>query len=166
MSYFNWTRESEARLKELAKQGYQGQDIACMLSDEFPGVVTVSSAFHKAQRLGIGLRGRSPPLDAPVRESDPFSRPKWLSRSIEDSERERHPAPGAILIYYDDEPAPDTEPSYCELWRQYVDSVVQRGKASAMKGETAKLLRVPEWFREWANVVAVQWDPGMRRDPI
>lgn len=154
----------ENRLRELAEEGWQGQDIAAKLSAEFGEYFSPDSVFHKASRLGISLQGRAGTLE-PASSQDPFGPPSWLSRELEKLEEPERKRPfRAIMVPLEGEADPtQIEAAYHELWGEYVSDIVRQGRATEEQGEQA-VKNIPSWFHRWARVPMIKcFDPDLSK---
>ena len=168
-----WKIAMELRLRELAAEGLQGQDIAAMVSAEFGEFFSVDSVFHKASRLGISLRGRASALEPSegVR-GDPFGVPSWLEREIQKVEVEKHKRPHKVVcLGWTDSPDEISDEAIKQrateawdaLWGQYVSDVLRKGKCTSQQADAARKRGPPTWFRRWAEVdIVIAWDVGRR----
>ncbi|MCW4049371.1 MAG: hypothetical protein NWE89_06490 [Candidatus Bathyarchaeota archaeon] len=170
MSRFEWSPDAVSRLHELSEEGIQGQVIASMLSDEFPGFVSPDAVFHKSSRLGIRLRGRSPPLETRGSVFNLLKQPEFVKKVLDKQDSDNIPRPpvtgGLFYIPAD----PELEPILDKLfvawkkqailssWSRYIDDIVAQNRVSFEDGQAGKLLNIPQWFKAWAKPYAISFN--------
>lgn len=156
----------ELRLRELAEEGIQGQDIAAMLSSEFGEYFSPDSVFHKASRLGVALKGRAGAMEPSELGEDPFGEPSWLKHELKKAEEPERERPFRTVFLNLDEEVSESElakrvrAAYMTLWCDYVSDVLRRDRCTSQQAKAA-LKKVPQWFKRWARVPTIRlWDPN------
>jgi len=165
-----WDLSMELRLRELANEGLMGQDVASKLSAEFGEFFSADAVFHKANRLGVSVRGRAGASTTSTSPGDPFGPPSWLHRELaKELEQQRQERPSKVVVmgwtYTPDEVTDamvkqKANKAWRELWNEYVSEILRNDQCTPQQATTARK-KIPAWFKRWAKVhVVIMWDIG------